>query len=330
MPERTLIARRLMPFAPPDPADWRDEPDLYDDDFQEFEDDFEGFDESDGFEEFESARVPGGWRRAWLLAAGTAAIAALAASGFLVLRGGSGQGKVNAAVAGAPAATRTPAGGISGPPPVLAPAAVPAPTTALTVAPVTTAPAPAPTTPPPTLPDGSWPTVTVTFDTNQVTLTGAVPSAAAANRLRTVAAANSKTKAPVKDQTTVDPRVPANVGVRVVELTSTRFPTGSSTIMPAHALELDRVVNMLKAAPNLTLVVIGHADQRGTSADNLTLSGARAQAVVDYLVSRGIDAARLGSKAVGSEDPLTQASTQAGLALNRRTEFVFYGLLVGA
>jgi outer membrane protein OmpA-like peptidoglycan-associated protein len=158
---------------------------------------------------------------------------------------------------------------------------------------------------------------------------GWVPSQAASERLSALGTANSKTGAPVQNNTVVDPRVPANVGVRVVELTSTRFPAGSAVVMPEHAAELNRVVNIMNALPNITMAVIGHADQRGTSDENLKLSRQRAQAVVDYVVSQGINAERLSSKAVGADEPLTQVTSEAAYALNRRTEFVFYGLLVG-
>ena len=67
--------------------------------------------------------------------------------------------------------------------------------------------------------------------------------------------------------------------------------------------------------------------RRGGSASNLTLSYARATAVVQYLVSMGVNSSRLTAQGVGSSSPLTQQSDAAGLALNRRTEFVFYGLL---
>ena len=220
--------------------------------------------------------------------------------------------------------------------PAAAASAVPAATvvasTAPSAAPASAAPEPAAagtSGPPPTLPDGSWPPILAVFDVNQVTVIGWVPSQAAAERLSALGTANSKTGAPVQNNTVVDPRVPANVGVRVVELTSARFPAGSAVVVPEHAAELNRVVNILNALPNLTLTVIGHADQRGTSDDNLKLSRLRAQAVVDYLASQGINAERLSSKAVGADEPLTQDTSEAAYALNRRTEFVFYGLLVG-
>ena len=85
----------------------------------------------------------------------------------------------------------------------------------------------------------------------------------------------------------------------------------------------------MKATPTLSVLVVGHADQRGASDKNLALSQARASAVLEYLVSQGIDPDRLSARGVGDQDLLTQQSDAAGLALNRRTEFVFFGLLVG-
>jgi outer membrane protein OmpA-like peptidoglycan-associated protein len=168
------------------------------------------------------------------------------------------------------------------------------------------------------------------FDVNSITLSGAVPSEAARERLKFLAAANAKTPATVVDLLTIDPTVPISMPVRVVELTSARFPEGSAEVLPAHAAELDRVVGVLNALPNVTALVIGHADQIGDPANNQRLSEQRAQAVVAYMASRGIDGSRLSSRAVGESDLLTLADDAAALALNRRTEFVFSGLLVSA
>lgn len=180
----------------------------------------------------------------------------------------------------------------------------------------------------PTLPDGSPEPVLAIFDTNTITLSGAVPSEAAKERLAALAIANSKTPAELLDLMTINPAVPINVGVRVLELTSTRFPEGSAEIRPEHAAEFDRVANVLNALPNVTVLVVGHADQRGDEERNYRLSEERAQAVVNYLVSKGIAASRLSSRAVGESDLLSIADDDAALALNRRTEFVFYGLLI--
>ncbi|MEO5723783.1 MAG: OmpA family protein [Ilumatobacteraceae bacterium] len=162
-----------------------------------------------------------------------------------------------------------------------------------------------------------------------ITLVGAVPSQAAKDRLQTLAIANSKTPAAVDNELTIDPTVPIGIGVRVVELTSARFPSGDYKVMPAHAKELDRVVAVMQALPNVTVLVIGHADQIGSAQSNLMLSEARALAVVAYLVNAGITPSRLSSRAVGDSDLLSLNNDAQALALNRRTEFVFYGLLIG-
>jgi len=167
------------------------------------------------------------------------------------------------------------------------------------------------------------------FDVNQITLTGAVPTAADVERLGGLAIANSKTPATLINDLTTNPAIPRNVGVRVIELTSARFPDGSAEILLAHAAELDRVVSIMNALPAVSVLAIGHADQRGDEGSNFELSTERARAVVNYLVSQGVGASRVASRAVGEGDLLTLAAAAAALALNRRTEFVFYGLLQG-
>ncbi len=127
----------------------------------------------------------------------------------------------------------------------------------------------------------------------------------------------------------IDPNVPASVGLRVIEMDATRFDEGSAVVTPQYAPELARVILALKAMPSVTLMVIGHADQTGAAAQNFELSQARADAIVTYLVSQGISPDRLSAKGVGDGDPLTDQSNAAGLALNRRTEFIFYGLFAG-
>ena len=181
----------------------------------------------------------------------------------------------------------------------------------------------------PTLPDGSPVPVVAIFDVETITLSGTVPSRKAKKRLETLAIANSKfPDASVVSFLAINPDVPLNLGVRVVELTSARFPPGSDEIRPEHALEFDRVATVMSALPNVTALVIGHADQRGDPESNFAISEARARAVVSYLVGKGVAAGRLSSRAVGEADLISLNSDRAALALNRRTEFVFYGLLV--
>ena len=199
---------------------------------------------------------------------------------------------------------------------------------------VTTDPVATPSTAPAsyeTLPDGSPVPVLAIFDGQLVTLSGAVPSEAAAERLRVLALANSTVpSADVASFLTVDPSVPVGVGVRVIEMNSARFPEGSPAISVEHAAQLNRVVAIMTALPNITVKVIGHADQRGDDTANFELSTERARAAADYLASQGVDPFRLSSRGAGESDLLTLNNDEAALALNRRTEFVFSGLLVDA
>jgi outer membrane protein OmpA-like peptidoglycan-associated protein len=179
------------------------------------------------------------------------------------------------------------------------------------------------------MPDGSPVPIVAIFDDDRITLSGAVPSLESADLLTQLAIANSQfPDLPVDSRLTVNSSVPVGVGVRVLELNSVRFPEGSAEILPEHALQFDRVATIMNAFPNISVTVVGHADQRGDEATNLVLAQRRADAVVAYLISRGIDGARLSARSVGEADLLTVDDDEASLALNRRTEFIIYGLLV--
>jgi OOP family OmpA-OmpF porin len=237
----------------------------------------------------------------------------------------AGEGPATTATEAAPAASEVPA----------TTEAVTTPTTEATTAPTTPSPTEAPTTaattpPPPTNPDGSPAYVIAIFDVSSITLNGEVPDADAKAKLETLARANAKPgqDAQVVNNLTIDPAVPRDVGVRVVELTSARFPDGSATVGLEHAAELNRVVTVMNALPNISATVIGHADQRGSEVSNYVLSSQRAAAVVQYMVSQGVDPSRLSSRAVGENDLLTLNDDAAALALNKRTEFVLVGLLL--
>jgi OOP family OmpA-OmpF porin len=204
-----------------------------------------------------------------------------------------------------------------------------APTT--TAAPTTEAP---PTTaapaPPPTNPDGTPANVIAIYDVSSITLSGQVPDQASKEKLEALARANAKPgqDAQVFNNLTINPAVPMDVGVRVVELTSSRFPDGKAEVTLEQAAELNRVVTVMNLLPNITAEIIGHADQRGSEVSNYVLSRQRADATVQYLVSQGIDPARLRSRAVGESDLLTLNDDAAALALNKRTEIVLTGLLL--
>jgi outer membrane protein OmpA-like peptidoglycan-associated protein len=181
------------------------------------------------------------------------------------------------------------------------------------------------------LPDGSPVPVVVILDDERVAITGAVPSPQAReDLLALVAASNQYPNAPFTDELSIDPNVPIGVGVRFLDLNSALFPEASPEILPDHAVQLDRIVALMNAYPNVTAVVVGHADQRGSGEANLLLSRQRAEAIVAYFVDHGIDGSRLSARAVGESDLLSVDDDEASLALNRRSELVINGLFVPA
>lgn len=98
------------------------------------------------------------------------------------------------------------------------------------------------------------------------------------------------------------------------------FDNNKFEIKPASQVELDNLVKLLNENPTLKIEIGGHTDNVGKPADNLLLSNNRAKAVVDYLVSKNIAAARLTAKGFGSTKPVADNKTEDGKAQNRRTE----------
>jgi outer membrane protein OmpA-like peptidoglycan-associated protein len=107
-----------------------------------------------------------------------------------------------------------------------------------------------------------------------------------------------------------------------VEVPGILFDFGKSEIKPESEPALAQVAAMLKANPALKAWVVGHTDNVGAPETNLTLSSARAAAVVKALTGRGIDAGRLGPHGAGPYAPVASNATDAGRARNRRVELV--------
>ena len=79
---------------------------------------------------------------------------------------------------------------------------------------------------------------------------------------------------------------------------------------------------VLNEHTSIKLEIQGHTDDVGKRETNMTLSQARADAVRDYLVKKGVDAARLRSVGYGPDKPVDPAKTKAARDKNRRVEFV--------
>jgi len=101
-----------------------------------------------------------------------------------------------------------------------------------------------------------------------------------------------------------------------------QFESGKSTIKKTSFVILNQIAKVLIANPSYLVEVRGHTDNVGNPASNLTLSGDRAAAVRDYLMTKGVDVARLTSHGFGDTLPVASNKTTAGKAKNRRVEFV--------
>jgi outer membrane protein OmpA-like peptidoglycan-associated protein len=105
------------------------------------------------------------------------------------------------------------------------------------------------------------------------------------------------------------------------------FEFNKATVLEESHASLDKLVRLMNDNPNAVVEIGGHTDDKGGDAYNQRLSEARAQAVVEYLVSQGIDRSRLMAKGYGKSQPIAPnknangSDNPAGRDKNRRTEF---------
>lgn len=96
------------------------------------------------------------------------------------------------------------------------------------------------------------------------------------------------------------------------------FASGSATILPESKEQLDNIVAVLKAYPNVNVKIGGYTDDVGSADANLRLSQRRADAVMQLLVGNGIADNRLTAEGYGEKHAVADNSTEPGRARNRR------------
>ncbi len=121
------------------------------------------------------------------------------------------------------------------------------------------------------------------------------------------------------------------VGLRPIEVNESftieniLFEPSSYNLLTSSYMQLDKIVDFMHTNPSVRLGVYGHTD-KGTSTSTaeglLQLSTDRADAVMQYLLEKGISQDRLSMKGFGNSRPIASNDTQEGMAKNRRTEFV--------
>jgi outer membrane protein OmpA-like peptidoglycan-associated protein len=100
------------------------------------------------------------------------------------------------------------------------------------------------------------------------------------------------------------------------------FKTGSPEMTFDSYQSIDPLVKKLKQYPEVEIEVRGHMDSAGDLAKNLQMTQMRAEAIRQYLISKGIEASRVKAVGVGSASPIADNRTAAGRAQNRRIEIV--------
>jgi outer membrane protein OmpA-like peptidoglycan-associated protein len=114
--------------------------------------------------------------------------------------------------------------------------------------------------------------------------------------------------------------IKVRIGKKVV-LNNILFETGKSILTAGSYKELDRLLIIMNENAQMKIEISGHTDKTGSEPLNFKLSEARAKAVVEYLIEKGIDHSRLEFRGYGSLQPISDNTTSAGRAKNRRVEF---------
>ncbi len=106
------------------------------------------------------------------------------------------------------------------------------------------------------------------------------------------------------------------------EIPPVEFEFNSATLRKSSHKILDMIAELLLRHRTMKLVVVGHTDDVGSEEYNKSLSLNRAQAVKDYIVSKGVYPTSIRIYGYGESRPVTREQTEKARALNRRVEFI--------
>ncbi|HUL43791.1 MAG TPA: OmpA family protein [Bacteroidota bacterium] len=116
------------------------------------------------------------------------------------------------------------------------------------------------------------------------------------------------------------PEIKVEAGQAIV-LEGVLFESGKSDIQPQSDSILTLAYNTLKQNPAITVEIRGFTDNTGSKKKNMKLSQDRADAVKNYLVTKGISGDRITTKGFGPDQPVASNATKEGKQKNRRIEF---------
>lgn len=128
--------------------------------------------------------------------------------------------------------------------------------------------------------------------------------------------------APPLEEIEEEPVEPVVEEVEPIVLADIFFDYDKFKIKKEYEPVLTNNAEMLLNNPEVTLLIEGHCDERGTNEYNLALGEKRAKAVMDFYVTYGIDSGRLSMVSFGEERPFARGSDEAAWAKNRRAHMV--------
>lgn len=139
-----------------------------------------------------------------------------------------------------------------------------------------------------------------------------------------------KKQEPVKQQAAKPAEKPVATPTIVIDneddditLGATTFKYNAYDFTPESQANLDVLANYMKSHKKSSITVEGHTDSIGSAEANQDISEKRANAVKEYLVSKGIDGSRIRTKGYGKTKPIATNKTREGRAKNRRIEIRF-------
>lgn len=113
-------------------------------------------------------------------------------------------------------------------------------------------------------------------------------------------------------------------GIQVTFESGLLYDFDSDVVEPTARSNLKQLAASLDQYPNTDLLVVGHTDAVGSADYNQDLSQRRALAAARYLVSQGVDGARVETQGRGESEPVASNETDAGRAANRRVEVAIF------
>ena len=161
---------------------------------------------------------------------------------------------------------------------------------------------------------------TTSSDSASDSASSSASGASSASASSSGSSSSSGTSASSSSSSSDDAMTPADKLARVGN--TVYFDFDSAALSYDAQVTLSRQHAFLQLNPEAVVVIEGHADERGTREYNLALGDRRASAARDYLLAKGIDAARIRTVSYGKERPAMSGSNETSWAKNRRAATV--------